>query len=105
MTPAGIEPATFRFVAQHLNHCATAVRNLTAVALVLLNDEEIYLILKCKVTRKNRTKYYLFVYFVLYDSWFVTISSQHAKHIERAIRGLIPQSLRAQGQSNLASLF
>jgi len=22
MTPAGIEPATFRFVAQHLNHCA-----------------------------------------------------------------------------------
>ena len=25
MTPAGIEPATFWFVAQHLNHCATAV--------------------------------------------------------------------------------
>ena len=25
MTPTGIEPATFRFVAQHLNHCATAV--------------------------------------------------------------------------------
>ena len=25
MTPAGIEPATIRFVAQHLNHCATAV--------------------------------------------------------------------------------
>ena len=25
MTPAGIEPATFRIVAQHLNHCATAV--------------------------------------------------------------------------------
>jgi len=25
MTPAGIEPATFRFVAQHLNHLATAV--------------------------------------------------------------------------------
>ena len=24
MTPAGIEPATFRFVAQRLNHCATA---------------------------------------------------------------------------------
>ena len=26
-TPAGIEPATFRFVTQHLNHCATAVHN------------------------------------------------------------------------------
>ena len=25
MTLAGIEPATFRFVAQHLKHCATAV--------------------------------------------------------------------------------
>jgi len=25
MTSSGIEPATFRFVAQHLNHCATAV--------------------------------------------------------------------------------
>jgi hypothetical protein len=25
MTPPGIETATFRFVAQHLNHCATAV--------------------------------------------------------------------------------
>jgi hypothetical protein len=25
MTPSGIEPATFRFVAQYLKHCATAV--------------------------------------------------------------------------------
>ena len=25
MTPAGIEPTIFRFVAQHRNHCATAV--------------------------------------------------------------------------------
>jgi len=28
MTPAGIEPATFRFVAQHLKHCATVVPQL-----------------------------------------------------------------------------
>jgi hypothetical protein len=25
MTPSGIEQATFRFAAQYLNHCATAV--------------------------------------------------------------------------------
>jgi len=25
LTPGGIEPATFQIVAQHLNHCATAV--------------------------------------------------------------------------------
>jgi hypothetical protein len=25
MTPSGIEPVTFQFVAQYLNHCATAV--------------------------------------------------------------------------------
>jgi hypothetical protein len=28
ITPSGIEPATFRFVAQYLNHCATAVPKL-----------------------------------------------------------------------------
>jgi len=28
VTPTGIEPASFRFLAQHLNHCATAVPDL-----------------------------------------------------------------------------
>ena len=41
MTPSGIEPATFRFVAQHLNHCATAVPMLTGTVTyrVCLNRE------------------------------------------------------------------
>jgi len=31
LTPAGIEPATFRIVAQHLHDCATAVPHSSAV--------------------------------------------------------------------------
>ena len=34
MTPSGTEPATFRFVAQHLNHCATAVPKKTLNSLL-----------------------------------------------------------------------
>jgi len=36
MTPAGIETATFRFVAQHLSHCATAALQYLAVCVGLL---------------------------------------------------------------------
>jgi len=38
LTPAGIEPATFRFVAQHLNHCATAVPNNVLDSSEILQD-------------------------------------------------------------------
>jgi len=34
LTPAGIEPATFRIVAQRLNHCATAVSHRVRLYLV-----------------------------------------------------------------------
>jgi len=34
LTPAGIEPATFRFVAQHLNHCATLPRSPYCIVLL-----------------------------------------------------------------------
>ena len=36
MTPAGIEPATFRFVAQHFNHCATAVPFMIYTIMILI---------------------------------------------------------------------
>ena len=36
MTPVGIEPATFRLVAQHLNHCATAVPNEDEVCVIFV---------------------------------------------------------------------
>ena len=45
MTQASIEPATFRFVAQHLNHSATAVPSLISVLyniiLVALNKSRL----------------------------------------------------------------
>jgi len=36
MTPSGIEPATFRFVAQHLNHSATAAPYLQIIILLII---------------------------------------------------------------------
>ena len=39
MTRAGIEPATFRFVTQHLNHCATAVPNRNKYQEYFLGDK------------------------------------------------------------------
>jgi len=37
LTPAGIEPATYWFVAQHLNHCATAVPSLSYVLYIIIS--------------------------------------------------------------------
>ena len=44
MTPAGIEPATFRFVAQHLKHCATAVRTLITAHWVITGTCTFYIV-------------------------------------------------------------
>ena len=41
MTQSGIEPATFRFVAQHLNHCATTVPTLVTVTLLIYSIYQI----------------------------------------------------------------
>ena len=38
MTPSGIETATFRFVAKHPNHCATAVPRLRCTDLYTMKD-------------------------------------------------------------------
>ena len=37
MTPSGIEPVTFQFVAQHLNHCATVVPRGCILLVILQN--------------------------------------------------------------------
>ena len=48
MTPSGIEPATFQFVAQRLNHCATVVPILLLLVWVYWLYFFIYLI-GCKI--------------------------------------------------------
>jgi len=37
MTPSGIEPATFRFLAQPFNHCATAVHIIIIIIIIILS--------------------------------------------------------------------
>jgi hypothetical protein len=46
MTPAEIEPATFRFVAQHFNHCATAVPVLRHIQSLIDNMSSVFLCLQ-----------------------------------------------------------
>ena len=62
MTPAGIEPVTYRFVAQHLNHCATAVPRDARCQLKILQSERpslsfIYFRLYSKRIQEYKTFY------------------------------------------------
>ena len=41
MKPGGIEPATFRFVAQRLNHCATAVHFIKYISIINIKRRKI----------------------------------------------------------------
>jgi len=70
-TPSRIEPATNRFLAQHLNHCATAVpaplRYVTKTwSVVLVNKKHIYYYLKFIVydkLLKPRQSFRIILYF------------------------------------------
>ena len=62
ITPAGIEPATFGFVVQHFNHCATAVP-----------FQETFMYWKRKVAHRRRfSKYISSTYFKCIEPRAVT---------------------------------
>jgi hypothetical protein len=47
MTPSGIEPVTFRFVAQYLNHCATISGPHMYIYIYIYIHTHIYICTKC----------------------------------------------------------
>ena len=59
MTPAGIEPSTFRFVAQHLNHCATAYLGVPTLFQDSLLDKGIVLLTFTHNKQTNKQTTYL----------------------------------------------
>ena len=65
LIPAGIEPATFRFIAQHVNHCATAVPKHDKV-LLCLTDTSLYIYISRELLATLEEEY-----FVELGSWLV----------------------------------
>ena len=57
MTPSGIEPATFRFVSQHLNHCATSVPLICFDFIEMWNKKKTYEIHSRINNKLNYMKY------------------------------------------------
>jgi len=62
MTPAVVEPATFRFVEQHLIHCATAVLrwqyvNLVAVGVIIIAPKLVTTLWNASLPRYDTTPY------------------------------------------------
>ena len=55
MAPSGIEPSTFRLVAQHLNHCATAVR-INGVLIEILMPSYKFVLMARKNTYINKSE-------------------------------------------------
>jgi hypothetical protein len=71
MTPSGIEPGTFRFVAQYLNRCATAVSPLVAC------NYDKFLIKMHRIFNRQLGLYVNMLissyFFLLYCHWFYCV--------------------------------
>jgi len=62
MTPAGIEPATFRFTAQHLNHCGTDTNVVSEFGIRQL--KRLFLAVRFKLAFLHLCTYYNLVKYV-----------------------------------------
>ena len=96
MTPAGIEPATFRFVAQHLNRCATAVPRWVRVTSDIYGAQIsftcIYICLSVRLFASNEisfVKFDIFFFFRKYvDKIQVSLKSDKnkgARYVKKAL--------------------
>ena len=83
MTPAGIEPATFRFVAQHHNHCATTVPHITS-ATHLCGKESRVPLRTANVKKANLEGIYIAIFF-RFEGSSLTIKEGRELHISVGI--------------------
>jgi len=76
LTPAGIEPTTFRFVAQHLNHCATAVPHskvIRNINMLCQRITEFYRVIKAAhkvATELQYRKHQCYVWYSCIKQWW-----------------------------------
>jgi len=89
MSPAGIEPATFQFVTQHLNHCATAspcvyvhniIKKLTKCVLVklflyIITPYTFWLLMRLSIVRHKEDNYWSDISVLLFCNYLI----QHCK--------------------------
>jgi hypothetical protein len=90
VTPSGIEPATFRFVAQYLNHCATAVpifrdNNLKNIKHTLSTAFEIHHLPIIFEHSPNHSCFGKAIIITYYECVSVALVTQHAKSMRRII--------------------
>ena len=106
MTPSGIEPATFRFVEQHLNHCATAVPSLNLYRVqiivgIILN------VFHHLLPNRLVTQFTTLITCSLGEVKRLEREAEHSLHV---VRGVLPRApiclhIVHMGSSTLDSLF
>jgi len=91
LTPSGIEPATFRFASQHINHCATAGHSLDD------NDQ--------KFPSTQTTIYFKLIYVEWTISPFSRLPKRHSFTMAKQCRGRNMSASRRNHFHGTAQVF